>query len=121
VSPALAAHSPLLTASSPLLPPIVGDKLRSELATTTAELKEARIMSYEMAKQGEELRLQLGGTKQHMAKTAAELESEAETTAAMKDRVNKLNANFMQTSESQALGNGGHAVQCMCEPVGTGT
>ena len=36
-----------------------------------------------------------------MAKTAAELERERETAAAMKDRVNKLNANFMQTSEWQ--------------------
>jgi hypothetical protein len=39
-----------------------------------------------------------------MAKTAAELERERETAAAMKDRVNKLNANFMQTSEWQLCG-----------------
>jgi hypothetical protein len=34
-----------------------------------------------------------------MAKTAAELEKERETSSAMKDRVNKLNTNFMQTSD----------------------
>ncbi len=49
--------------------------------------------------ESESLRLNLGGMRQHMAKTAAELERERETAAAMKDRVNKLNANFIQTSD----------------------
>jgi hypothetical protein len=77
--------------------------MRTEMATTTSELtsKAQRELAARMAAEAEAeaARLQLGGTKQQMAKTAAELERERETAAAMKDRVNKLNTNFMQTSE----------------------
>jgi membrane-associated HD superfamily phosphohydrolase len=77
--------------------------MRTEMATTTSELtsKAQRELAARMAAEAEAeaARLQLGGTKQQMAKTAAELERERETAAAMKDRVNKLNTNFMQTSD----------------------
>jgi hypothetical protein len=81
-----------------------GDKLRGELSSTSAELQQERAQRQQAEAEGEAARLQLGGTKQQMAKTAAELERERETAAAMKDRVNKLNANFMQTSEWQLCG-----------------
>jgi septal ring factor EnvC (AmiA/AmiB activator) len=93
-----------LTWSARCLP--AGDKLRSELASTSAELQQVRSTSYEMAKQGEELRLQLGGVKQSMAKTSTELEKEQETAAAMKERVSKMNQNFIQTSECPVLPGG---------------
>jgi hypothetical protein len=79
------------------------DKLRTELATTTTDLsgklQREQAAHIAAAAEAEAARLQLGGTQQQMAKTAAELERERETAAAMKDRVNKLNTNFMKTSE----------------------
>jgi hypothetical protein len=104
-----------------------GDKLRSELSSTSVELQQERAQRQQAEAEGEVARLQLGGTKQHMAKTAAELERERETAAAMKDRVNKLNANFMQTSEWQLAKHvagaaclravAGAADSCMAESV----
>jgi membrane-associated HD superfamily phosphohydrolase len=77
--------------------------MRTEMANTTSALtsKAQKELAARMAAEAEAeaLRLNMGGMKQHMAKTAAELERERQTAAAMKDRVNKLNANFIQTSD----------------------
>ncbi len=82
---------------------LAADKLRTDLSSTQAEREAARAAQAaaeeQLAVESEALRLKLGGMKQHMAKTAAELERERETAAAMKDRVNKLNTNFIQTSD----------------------
>jgi hypothetical protein len=81
--------------------------MRTEMANTTSALtsKAQKELAARMAAEAEAeaLRLNMGGMKQHMAKTAAELERERQTAAAMKDRVNKLNANFIQTSECGGL------------------
>jgi hypothetical protein len=53
----------------------------------------------QLISEGEALRLELGGIKQQMAKNAIELKKEREVASAMKERVAKLNANFIQTSE----------------------
>ncbi len=79
------------------------DKLRTDLTSTQAELdaaKAAKAAAVEaMVSESEGLRLKLGGMKQQMANNAAELERERETAASMKERVSKLNHNFMQTSD----------------------
>jgi multidrug efflux pump subunit AcrA (membrane-fusion protein) len=84
-----------------LLP--AADKLRNELTSTQSELtsaKAAKAAAEEaLMVESEALRLKLGGMKQQMALNAAELEKQTETAAAMKERVMKLNTNFMQTSE----------------------
>ncbi len=86
-----------------MTPRPAADKLRTDLSSTQAELEAAKAAraAAEAARvsDSESLRLKMGGMRQHMAKTAAELERERETAAAMKDRVNKLNANFIQTSD----------------------
>jgi hypothetical protein len=106
VLPAL-AHL-LCSACLPLLclthtvPCHTGDKLRTELAATSADLSKARAAEAELTRAGEELRLQLGGMKQQLAKStlgALEAKKNAED---MKHRVIKLNQNFMETSEWQA-------------------
>ncbi len=49
--------------------------------------------------EAEALRLQLGGIKQQMAKANLEADKAKETAEEMRAHVNKLNQNFIQTSE----------------------
>jgi hypothetical protein len=87
--------------------PTTGDKLRSELASTTAELT-AQLQLEQGTREAavaeaEALRLQLGGIRQQMAKVHHEADSAKETAQEMRARVANLNQNFMQTGEWQWL------------------
>jgi uncharacterized coiled-coil protein SlyX len=84
--------------------------MRTELASTKAELEaqqaaqeealEAeRSARLEMAAATDSLRINVGGMQQQLAATSSELAKERDQAANMKERLNKLNSAYSGTSE----------------------
>lgn len=79
------------------------DKIRSEMAATTGDLSSRlaaeRASAEQLAATSDELRLQLGGVKQQMAKNAAELQRERQIAAEMKERVKAINQTYQASGD----------------------